>query len=57
MSVTDQFWQYAKETMLWACDAKTDEDRHALLSLAQIWTLAALVARRFLVDQDKAVAT
>src|SRR5437588_7521202 len=25
MSTTDQFWQYAKEAMLSACDAKTDD--------------------------------
>jgi hypothetical protein len=28
MSIADQFWQYAKETMLPACDAETDDDRH-----------------------------
>jgi len=57
MSITDQFWQYAKEAMLWASDAKTDADRHAMFSLAQTWTLAALMARRSLIDQDKAIAT
>jgi hypothetical protein len=56
MPITDQFWEYAKETVLSACDAKTDEDRHALLGLAQTRTLAALLARRSLVDQDKATA-
>ena len=25
MSETDQFWQYAREAMLSACDAKTSE--------------------------------
>jgi hypothetical protein len=33
MSIADQFWQYAKETMLSACDAKTDDDRQGLLEL------------------------
>jgi hypothetical protein len=34
MSITDQFWQYAKEAMLSACDAETDDDRQGLLELA-----------------------
>jgi hypothetical protein len=29
MSITDQFWQYAKEAILSASYAKTDEDRHS----------------------------
>jgi hypothetical protein len=45
MSITDQFWQYAKEAMLSACDAKTDDDRQGLLELARTWTHAALVER------------
>ena len=46
MSITDQFWQYAKEAMLSACDAETDDDRQGLLELARTWTLAALVERQ-----------
>jgi hypothetical protein len=46
MSTTDQFWQYAKEAILSACDAKTDDDRQGLLELARTWTLAALVQRQ-----------
>jgi hypothetical protein len=46
MPITDQFWQYAREAMLSACDAKTDDDRRALLQLARTWTSAALVERR-----------
>jgi hypothetical protein len=45
MSITDQFWQYAKEAMLSACDAKTDDDRQGLLELARTWTHAALLER------------
>jgi hypothetical protein len=45
MSIIDQFWQYAKEAMLSACDAKTEDDRQALLELARTWTGAALVER------------
>ena len=33
MSETDQFWQYAREAMLSACDAKTSEDKQDLLEL------------------------
>ena len=45
MSITDQFWQYAKEAMLSASYAKTDEDRQGLLELSRTWTQAALVER------------
>jgi hypothetical protein len=46
MPITDQFWQYAKEAMLSACDAKTDDDRQGLLELARTWTQAALLERQ-----------
>ena len=46
MPITDQYWQYAKEAMLSACDAKTDDDRQGLLELAQTWTQAALLERQ-----------
>ena len=46
MPITDQFWQYAKEAMLSACDAKSDDDRQGLLELARTWTHAALVERQ-----------
>jgi hypothetical protein len=46
MLITDQFWQYAKEAMLSACDAKTDDDREGLLELTRTWTQAALVERQ-----------
>jgi hypothetical protein len=36
MSITDQFWQYAKEAMLSACEAKTDDDRQGPLVLARL---------------------
>jgi hypothetical protein len=45
MSITDQFWQYAKEAILSASYAKTDEDRQSLLELARTWTQAALLER------------
>jgi hypothetical protein len=46
MSQTDQFWRYAKEAMLSVCDAKTDDDKQALLDLARTWTQAALLERQ-----------
>jgi hypothetical protein len=46
MPITDQYWQYAKEAIFSACDAKTDDDRQGLLELARTWTLAALVERQ-----------
>ena len=45
MPITDQYWQYAKEAILSAYDAKTDDDRQGLLELARTWTHAALVER------------
>jgi hypothetical protein len=44
--MTDQFWQYAKETILSVAAAKTDEDKQGLLELAQTWTRAALLERQ-----------
>jgi hypothetical protein len=52
MSKTDQFWQYAKEAILSAAYAKTEDDRQGLLELARTWTLAAIQERRSLVDYD-----
>jgi hypothetical protein len=46
MSIIDQFWQYAKEAMLSAAYAKTDDDRQGLLDLARTWTQAALLERQ-----------
>ncbi len=46
MSITEQFWQYAKEAVLLAATAKTDEDRQSLLDLARTWTQAALKERQ-----------
>jgi hypothetical protein len=48
MSITDLFWQYAKEAILSASYAKTDEDRRGLLDLARTWTQAALLERQSL---------
>ena len=50
MSKSDQFWHYAKEALLSASGADTDEDRQGLLELARTWTQAALLARASSVD-------
>ena len=42
ISETDQFWEYAKEAILLACDAKTAKDKQDLLELSGTWTQAAL---------------
>jgi hypothetical protein len=46
MSITDQFWQYAKEAILSASSAKTDEERQGLIELSRTWTQAALLERQ-----------
>ena len=45
MSEIDQFWQYAKEAIISACEAKTNTDKEGLLELARTWTQAALQER------------
>ena len=45
MSKTDQFWQYAREAILAACDAQIDDDKQGLLHLSRTWTQAALLER------------
>ena len=52
MSKTDEFWQYAKEAILSASYAKTDEERQGLFDLARTWTQAALVERHFPAEKN-----
>jgi hypothetical protein len=52
MSKIDQFWQYAKEAILSASYAKTDEERQGLLDLGRTWTQAALLERASAVGRD-----
>jgi hypothetical protein len=54
MPITDQFWQYAKEAILSASYAKTDEDRRDMLDLARTWTQAALLERHSINHDDPA---
>jgi hypothetical protein len=57
MSKTDEFWQYAKEAILSASRAKTDDERQGLIELAGTWTQAALVERHLLADYDSPTIT
>jgi hypothetical protein len=61
MLQTDQFWQYAKEAIISASYAKTDEERQGLLDLGRTWTQAALLERASVVGRashaDEAQAT
>ena len=52
MSKVDQFWRYAKEAMLLACNAKTDDEKQGLFDLAGTWTQAALLERKASSDHD-----
>jgi hypothetical protein len=52
MSKTDQFWRYAKEAILSASYAKTDEERQDFLDLGRSWTQAALLERASSVGRD-----
>jgi hypothetical protein len=52
MSKTDQFWKYAREAILSASCAETDEDRQGLFGLARTWTQAALLERASSVDRN-----
>ena len=46
MSVTGEFWKYAKEAALAACYAESDDEEQEFLDLARTWTQAALIERR-----------
>jgi hypothetical protein len=56
MSITDQFWQYAREAIV-SASAKTDEERQGLLELARTWTQAALLGRQSIDDDNSAEAS
>ena len=46
MPKTDEFWQYAKEALLSASSAESDDNKKGLLELAQTWTRAAILERQ-----------
>jgi hypothetical protein len=54
MLQTDQFWQYAKEAIISASRAESEDERRGLLDLAGTWTQAALIRRH--VQPDTAIA-
>ena len=58
-SSTDQFWQYAKEALVLALSAESEDDRQSLLELSQTWTRAAIVERQLQASssQHKAAST
>ena len=45
MLKTDEFWLYAKEAIISASCAETEDERRGLLDLAGTWTQAALLER------------
>lgn len=45
MSKTEEFWEFAREATLLACNAEADEDKRGLFYLARTWTQAALLER------------
>jgi hypothetical protein len=55
MLKTDEFWQYAREAVLSASDAKSGDERQGLLDLARTWTQAALIERH--AQADTVIAT
>jgi hypothetical protein len=42
MTTVNEYRQFANEGLRWAAEAKTEDDRKALLELARVWTFAAL---------------
>ena len=56
MLKTDEFWLYAKEAMISASRAETEDERQGLLDLARTWTQAALVDRHITNDHNRAIA-
>jgi hypothetical protein len=53
MSKTDEFWQYAKEAIISASCAETEDEKRGLLDLAGTWTQAALLERHLLAGHDQ----
>jgi hypothetical protein len=57
MSRTDQFWLYAKEAIISAFRAQTEDERRDLLDLAGTWAQAALVDRHITNDDANRAIT
>jgi hypothetical protein len=52
MSKTEEFWEFAREATLLACNAEADEDKRGLFYLARTWTQAALLERATVSDRS-----
>jgi hypothetical protein len=52
MSKTEEFWEFAREATLLACNAEADEDKRGLFYLARTWTQAALLERETVSDRN-----
>ena len=52
MSKTDEFWEFAREAILLACNAELYEDKQGLFHLARTWTQAALLERAAVSDRN-----
>ena len=46
MADSDQFLNYAEETLLWASQSKSEREKQLLLELACTWTRAAVESGR-----------
>jgi hypothetical protein len=46
MSKSDEFRQYVDETMRWARQSKTENDKAILIEIARTWKLAATFRER-----------
>lgn len=57
MSKADLFWQYAKEAVLFAANAESDDERQTLFYVPRIWTQAALLERASPNDRDSQADT
>jgi hypothetical protein len=57
MATVREYKQYAQECLRWAAEAKTEEDRKALLDLARDWTLAAMRLEGVIPPADKEANT
>jgi len=53
MLKTDEFWEFAREAILLACNAEADQGKQGLFYLARTWTQAALLERAILSHHDR----
>ncbi len=51
MTTKAEYQEYARECILWAAKAATEEERRAFLEMADAWTRVALLDRRMATAQ------